>query len=158
MAECVCSDLERTFQCQIVLPEILERFHELFRLASDSDELPLVVERPVIGDPEEPVLVALLADLDDEDLDLERFRLAGEDHAERLGECGGQAHGGHVFSRVQVSHQVGLPDARLPQGLEFVVPAHTGEGDPVVDLTDLVQGGRRVLGEKQDPAAHSRRR
>ena len=50
---------------------------------------------------------------------------------------------------VGVAAHVGEPDAGDAQVLELVVAADRGERDPVVDLADLVQRLRRVLGDEQ---------
>ena len=93
---------------------------------------------------------AVGAHLGDEDLDLERLHLVGEDVAEHLGVLVGERVGVHVLAAELVAGEVGGADAELPQLVELVVLADPGEGDAVVDLGDLVQRVRRVLGAEQD--------
>jgi hypothetical protein len=54
---------------------------------------------------------------------------------------------------VLVAAQVGVADAGQPQVLELVVLADRGEGDPVVDLADLVQRVAGVLPTNRIPSA-----
>ena len=70
---------------------------------------------------------------------------------EGLAVCVGQCLGRHVLARVAVALEVAQPDAADAQLLELVELAHSRERDPVVDLRDLVQRGRRVLRDEQDP-------
>ena len=51
---------------------------------------------------------------------------------------------------VGVALDVGVADPGHAQVLELVVLAHPGEGDAVVDLRDLVEQGRGVLGDEED--------
>ncbi len=44
-----------------------------------------------------------------------------------------------------------MTDPGHPQRFELVVLPDPGEGDPVVDLTDLLEGSTRVLGEDEHP-------
>ena len=53
-------------------------------------------------------------------------------------------------SVVGVAAQVGVAHPGHPQVLELVVLADRGEGDPVVDLGDLVQRPARVLADEGD--------
>jgi hypothetical protein len=101
----------------------------------------LVHDRAVVEDVEELVVVALVADLGHEDLDLHRLHLVGEDLAEDLGVLVGQAAGVDVVAAVLVALQVGGADAGDAQLVELVVLADAGERDAVVDLADLAQRG-----------------
>ena len=101
---------------------------------------------------------ASVADLGHDDLDLVGLGLLGEDRAEGLGVGVGQAPGRDVGAVVGVAAQVGVADAGDAQVLELVVLADGGEGDAVVDLGDLVQGPRGVLGDERDAACRSRGR
>src|SRR6202042_2158010 len=85
-----------------------------------------------------------------QDLHLERLHLVGEHLAEVLGVQVGQRTGVHVFPAVGVPLGVGVAYTGHAQLVELVVLSHAGEGDPVVDLTDLVQRPGRVLGHDQD--------
>ena len=100
---------------------------------------------------EKPLEVEILvADLDHEDLDLERLHLVGEDVAEHLGVLVGERVGLHVLAAVAVALEVGVADPRDAELVELVVLAHPGEGDAVVDLADLVERRARVLGRDED--------
>ncbi len=115
------------------------------------DEAALVGDRAVVGQAVDLVPIGGGPDLRDDDLDLDRLGLGREDGAELLGVGVGQAAGGDVAAVVGVAAQVGVADAGHPQVLELVVLADRGEGDAVVDLADLVQGARGVLGREGDP-------
>src|SRR5207248_11296224 len=52
--------------------------------------------------------------------------------------------------------RVGVADAGHAELVELVVPAHTGEGDAVIDLVDLVQRARGVLGGDEDALGEHR--
>ena len=56
-----------------------------------------------------------------------------------------------VVTGVLVAGEFGLTYASDPQLVELVVLAHSGEGDAVVDLGDLVERAAGVLTEQQDP-------
>ena len=90
------------------------------------------------------------ADLGDEDLDLHRLHLVGEDLAEDLGVLVGQAAGVDVVAAVLEALEVGGPHAGHAQLVELVVLADAGEGDAVVDLADLAQRLGAVLGDDGD--------
>ena len=91
-----------------------------------------------------------LTDLGDEDLDLHRLHLVGEDLAEDLGVLVGEAAGVDVVARVLEALEVGGADAGDAELVELVVLADTGERDAVVDLADLAQRLGRVLGDDRD--------
>ena len=75
----------------------------------------------------------------------------GEHLAQVLGVEVGQRAGVHILAAVGVPLGVGVADPRHPELVELVVLAHAGEGDAVVDLADLVERPRRVLGHDGDP-------
>ena len=91
-----------------------------------------------------------VAQLGHQDLHLERLHLVGEHLPEVLGVEVGQRPGLDVLAAVGVALGVGVADARYPQLVELVVLADPGEGDAVVDLADLVQRPRRVVGHDHD--------
>ena len=124
---------------------------EPFRLPAHDDVAVLVGDRAVVREPVDLVARRRAADLGDDDLDLERLGLRGEHRAERLRVRVGQAAGGDVLAVVGVAAQVGVAHAGHAQVLELVVLADGREADPVVDLGDLVQRARRVLGGERDP-------
>ena len=64
----------------------------------------------------------------DDDLDLVRLGLLGEDRPQGLGVGIGQCPGGDIGAVVGVAAQVGVPDAGDAQVLELVVLADGGEG------------------------------
>ena len=110
-----------------------------------------VHDRAVVEDVEHLVAGRLLTDFGDEDLDLHRLHLVGEDLAEDLGVLVGEAARVDVVARVLEALQVGGSDTGHAELVELVVLADTGERDPVVDLADLAQRLRRVLGDDGDP-------
>ena len=119
-------------------------------LAAHDDEVGLVDDRAVEGQPVELVVLGGVADLGDAELDLVGLHLLGEDRAEGLGVGVGDHPAGDVAAVVGVAADVGQPDAGDPQALELAVAADGGEADAVVELADLVQGGAGVLGDEQD--------
>ncbi len=130
---------------------------DLLGLPTDGHEPAFVRDRPVVGQPVDLVGDGILADLRDDDLHLVRLDAVGEDRAEGLGVEVGQRPPGDVPAVVHVPADVHHAYARRPQVLELVVLADRGEGHPVIDLADLVQGGRGVLRDEQDAvgvAAH----
>ena len=74
----------------------------------------------------------------------------GEHLAQRLGVAVGQSPGGDVLPGVGIAPHVGVADPGDLEHLELVVLPDAGEGDPVVDLRDLVEGAGRVLGHEGD--------
>ena len=96
------------------------------------------------------VLRAVLTDLGDEDLDLHRLHLVGEDLSEDLGVGVGQAAGVDVLAAVLVALEVGVADAGDAELVELVVLPDPRERDAVVDLAHLVQRGAAVLGGDED--------
>ncbi len=114
-------------------------------------EAVLVGDLAVVGEPVELVVVRDVTDLGDEDLHLVGLLAArGEDRAECLGVGVGQAAAGHVAAVVGVAAHVGEAYAGDAEVLELVVAPDRREGDPVVDLADLVEGLGGVLGDEQD--------
>src|SRR5439155_4411839 len=87
--------------------------------------------------------------LTDHDLDLVGLHLLGEDGGERLRVCVGEVASLHVLAPVLIPPEIGEPAAREAELLELGVLGEAGEGDPVVDLTDLVQGRTGVLGDEE---------
>ncbi len=108
-------------------------------VASEGDEHVFVGDRSVVANVEEPVTVGDEADGDDEDLDLERLHLVGEDLSEHLGVLVGQRLGVDVVSAVGVALEVGMADTGDSQLVVLVVATDTGEGDAVIDLGDLAK-------------------
>ena len=74
----------------------------------------------------------------------------GEHVAQVLGVEVGQRPGVDVLAAEGEALGVGVADPGHPQLVELVVLADAGEGDAVVDLADLVQRPRRVLGHDDD--------
>jgi hypothetical protein len=86
----------------------------------------------------------------DQDVDLHRLELVREDLAKDLGVLVGEAASIDVVTAVLEALDVGRPDTGHPELVELVVATHAGEGDAVVDLADLAQRVRRVLGGDGD--------
>ena len=99
---------------------------------------------------EQPIAVGNEADGDDEDLDLERLHLVGEDLAEHLGVLVGERLGIDVVAAVGVALHVGVANTGDAELVVLVVATDAGERDAVVDLGDLAQVARRILGAEQD--------
>ena len=74
----------------------------------------------------------------------------GEDLAEDLGVLVGEAACVDIVTGVLEALEIGGADTGHAQLVELVVLADTGEGDAVVDLADLAQRVRRVLGDERD--------
>ncbi len=119
-------------------------------VATDRRVVALVHHGAVVEDVEHLVAGGVEADLGDEDLDLHRLHLVGEDRAEHLRVAVGEAAGIDVVARVLVSLEVGGSDPGDTELVELVVLADAGEGDAVVDLAHLAQRLRRVLGDDDD--------
>ncbi len=119
--------------------------------AAHDDEAVLLGDRPVVGEAVELVVGGRLPHLGDDELHLVRLAGLGEDRAEGLGVGVGEPAAGDVAAVVLVAAQVGVAHAGQPQVLELVVLADRREGDPVVDLADLVQRVAGVLPDEQDP-------
>ncbi len=143
---------ERLVQGQPRGVVLLQGGGDLIGLAAEGHEAGLVGDRPVEGDPVDLVGLGLRADLGHHDLDLERLHALGEDRAEVLRVVVGDAARGHVAPVELVPGDVRVGDPGLAQVLVLVVPAHGGEGDPVVDLADLVQRAGGVGRHQHDPA------
>ena len=129
----------------------MQHLHDRLGLATEHGEAVLVDDGAVVEDAEQLVgLVRLAAHLRDEDLDLVRLHLVGEDLAERLRVRVGDAVRGDVLAGVLVPLEVREPDPADLEALELVVLADARERDAVVELADLEQGAARVLGQQQD--------
>jgi hypothetical protein len=113
----------------------------------------LVDDGAVVEDVEQLVVGGGRPDLGDEDLDLHRLHLVGEDLAEDLGVLVGQAAGVDVLAAVGVALEVGVADPGDAQLVELVVLADAGEGDAVVDLADLAQRGDGFSAQMRMPSA-----
>ena len=144
------ADLERVGQAHAGVEVLAQVAGDGLGLAAHDDEVGLVDDRAVEGEPVELVVLRAVADLGDAELDLEGLRLLGEDLAEGLGVGVGDDPAGDVAAVVGVAADVGQADAGDPQALELAVAADGGEADAVVELADLVQGGAGVLGDEQD--------
>ena len=99
---------------------------------------------------EELIIFGSEADLGDEDLDLHRLHLVGEDLAQDLGVLIAEAPSVDVLTAVGEALEVGCSNSRDPELIELVVLTDAGEGDPVVDLADLAKRGGWVLGHDQN--------
>src|SRR3954447_11524990 len=109
-------------------------------VAAHDDETLLVGDAAVVGEPEQLVVSGGFAYFGDGDLDLERLlTAAGEDRPEDLRVGVRERAAGHVPAVVRVAAEIGHANAGHAEVLELVVLAHRGEGNPVVDLRDLVQ-------------------
>ena len=91
-----------------------------------------------------------VADLGHENLDLHRLHLVGEDLPQALRVLVGEAPRIDVLTAERVPLHVRVANPRDPELVELVVLADPGERDPVVDLADLPQCRRRVLGADRD--------
>ncbi len=141
---------QRLGQVQALAPLLLQAGLDLLRSPAHGDEPVLVGHRAVVGEPVDLVGLGGRADLGDDDLDLVGLGLLGEHRAQGLRVGVGQAARGDVGPVVGVAAQVGVAHAGHPQVLELVVLAHRREGDPVVDLGDLVQRPAGVLTDERD--------
>src|SRR5712692_7346150 len=131
---------ERLAERQPLAVVILEEPPDLVRLAAHRRIVVLVLDRAVVEDVVDFVLRAVrLGHLGHEHLDLERLDVLREDVPERLRVGVGERLGGHVAAAVRVSLDVRMTDAGDSQIFELVVFANAREGDPVVDLRDLVE-------------------
>ena len=110
-----------------------------FRLAAHHNEAVLVGDRPVERQPVQVVLFRRGAHLGHGKFHFEWFLLGGENRAEALRIDAREAPGGDVLTVIGVAADIRVPDPGLAQAFKFVVLADGGEGDLVVDLTDLVQ-------------------
>ena len=133
------------------LEPIAERVGQLFGVAADRDEALFVGDGSIEQDVVDPDVPALPVDLADHDLDLIGLHLLGEDGGERLGVRVGQVASLDVLAPVLIATEVGEADACDAELLELRVLPDAGEGDPVVDLADLVQRGAGVLCDEQQP-------
>ena len=128
----------------------LERVGDLLRLPSEDGAALFVHDGAVVEDVVQLVVLDRLPHLRDEDLDLVRLHLVGEDLAEGLAVRVGERARVDVLARERVALEVGLAHAGDAQHLELVVLADPGERDAVVDLADLVERAERVLGDDHD--------
>ncbi|GAA3071208.1 hypothetical protein GCM10020000_64790 [Streptomyces olivoverticillatus] len=130
---------------------LVEIAADLVGVAAHRHRAVLVDDRAVVRQPVDLVVLGAGSDLGDDQLNFVRLLpRAGEDGAEGLRIDIGKAAGGDVLAVVGVAAQVGVAHAADAQVLELVVLAHRREGDPVVDLADLVQGAGRVLGDEDN--------
>ena len=143
-------ELERLVAAESLGVALLEVLRHGLGRATHHGDVVLLDDLAVEGESEDLVVLGGVAHLRDEDLDLVGLLgTRGEDRAQRLGIGVGQATTGHVQPVVGVAAHVGQAHAGDPEVLELVVATDCGEGDPVVDLADLVQRGGRVLGDEQ---------
>ena len=119
----------------------------------------LVGDRPVIGDAVHlrRLRFAVVGDLGDAQFDFVRLGLLGEDGSQRLGVHIGELAAADVAPVVGIAARVGVLDAAAAQAVELVESAHRRETNTVVDLTDLLQRARRVLGHEQHAAGVGQR-
>jgi hypothetical protein len=106
-------------------------------VSAQDREARLVGDRALVGDAVELRGARRVAQLCDENLDLERLLALREHVAEVLGVVVRQGPDVDVTTRVGETGRIGPADARLSETVELVVLAHAGEGDAVVDLRDL---------------------
>src|SRR5690554_6940349 len=148
--EDVDGEPQRLVETQSRAPAFLGDRAELFSLAAHDHEALLVRDGAVVGQPVDLVARLVDADLRHDKLDLERLGLRGEHGAERLGVGVRKRPRADVRPVVGVPAQVRVTHPCDPQVLELVVLADRGECDAVIDLGDLVQGARSVLGREGD--------
>ena len=141
---------ERRTERELVDVDVLHPAGDRLGIAAQHAEAPLVHDGAVVQDVEQLIGVPLGADLGHQDLDLHRLHLVGEHLTEDLRVLVGQAARVDVVARVLEALQVGGTHTGHAQLIELVVLADAGEGDAVVDLADLAQGVRRVLGHERD--------
>ncbi len=143
-------ELEGLVAAQPLGVALLEVLRDGLGRTTHHGDVVLLDDLAVEGEPKDLVVLGRVPDLRDEDLDLVGLLGArGEDRAQGLGIGVGQAASGHVEPVVGVAAHVGEAHAGDPEVLELVVAPDRGEGDPVVDLTDLVQRRGGVLGDEQ---------
>src|SRR5881409_300513 len=138
-------------QVPAFLKRPLEGLGQGVGVAADPDEPVLVGDGPVEQDVVDLVASVVARYLRHQDLHLVRLHLLGEDGGQGLGIPVGDVSGPDVLPPVRVPPEIGEAHAGDPQVLELAVLPHPGEGDPVVDLRDLVQRGAWVLRDEQDP-------
>ena len=148
-SQCLCGRLDRLAWSQSACHAAPTRFGSGLHRRRNAAKRVLVGDRSLIGDVVQ--LVLGLAQLGHQDLDLQRFHLVGEDVAEILRVEVGQRAGVDVLAAVRgIPSYVGMAHTGDAELVVLVVLADATEGDPVVDLTDLVQRARRVLGHHGD--------
>ena len=91
-----------------------------------------------------------VADFGHENLDLHRLHLVGEDLSQALRVLVGEASRIDILTAERVPLHVRVPNTRNAELIELVVLADPGERDPVIDLADLPQRRRGVLGADCD--------
>ena len=133
------AELDGRGQVEALGPRLAEPDLDRLGVAADRGAVALVDDGAVVEDVEHLVAGGLEPDLGDEDLDLHRLHLVGEDVAEHLGVAVGEAARIDVVARVLVPLEVGGAHPGDPELVELVVLADPGERDPVVDLADLAQ-------------------
>jgi hypothetical protein len=117
-------------------------------ITAEDGKAVLIGDGAFVGDVEELGRSHGGAELCDQYLDLERLHLVGEDIAEVLCVEIGQAASIDVLAAVGEALRVGMADACDTELVVLVVLPDPGEGDPVVDLRDLVKRARWVLGDQ----------
>ena len=150
-AERLHAGADRRRQIPALLVLLLQRLGQILGMSADRDEPVLVGDAAVEQHVVERGARDVAVHLSDQDLDLVRLHLLGEDRRERLGVRVGEIPRLDVLAAVGVPAQIRVPDPGDAQVLELAVLAHAGERDPVVDLADLVQRRRRVLCHEQQP-------
>ena len=120
--ERVDRDLHRVGQVGVLGVGVLERGDDRLGRAAHHDEMRLVGDRPVVGDPVQlrRFGLAVVSDLGHAQLDLVRLGLLGEDGAQRLRVDVGQLPAGDVAAVVGVAAGVGELDAAAAQVVELV--------------------------------------
>ena len=151
--ERVDAGADRGSQVEALLPGLVEAAGDRLGVAAEHAEASFVHHGAVVEDVEQLIAGAVVGHLGDEDLDLHRLHLVGEDLPEHLRVAVGQAARVDIVAAVLVALEIGGAHAGDAELIELVVLADAGEGDPVVDLADLAQGVRRVLGNERDAVA-----
>jgi hypothetical protein len=118
-----------------------------------------VGDGPVVGDPVQLRRFGLpvVGDLGNTEFNLVRLGLLGEDGAECLGVDVGELPAADVTTVIGVAAGVGVLDATAAQAVELVESTDRGESDAVVDLADLLQRTRWILGHEQHAAGVGQR-
>ncbi len=150
--ERVHGDLHRLGELGVLGVGLVELLDDRLGRTAHHHEVRFVGDRPVIGDAVElgSLRLAVVGHLGHAQFDLVGLGLFGEDPAEGLARTDvGQLAPADVAAVVGVAAGVGVLDAAPAQVVELVEPADGGEADPVVDLADLLQRPRRVLGNEQ---------
>ena len=151
------AELQRVSEGHALAEVLLQGFGDLLGLTAEHGVAVLVHDDTVVEHVVElGVIVVTVADLGNEQLDLVRLHLVREDLVQRLGVGVRELLGAHVLAGVRVALEVGKADAGDAEQLVLAVEADGRERDAVVDLADLGERARRVVGDDQDPGWHSR--